>query len=71
MSLTPFQLYQAEHLFTADIFDRHPPGGVELVGFWKLGSENVARGPPNMIQRPMGRKTPRKAISGLTTSLRK
>lgn len=46
MSFAPLQQYHADHQFTADIFDPHPPRAVELVRFWKLGPENIPRGPP-------------------------
>ncbi len=56
--LAPFQQYPADHPFVADIPDLHPPGAIELVRVWKLGLENVARGPPKITQRNISGKTP-------------
>jgi hypothetical protein len=57
MCFALLQHYRADHPFSADIFDSHPPGAVELMRFWKLGLENVARGPPKITQRHISRKT--------------
>jgi hypothetical protein len=71
MSFVILQECHADQPFTADIFNPHLPGAVELRRFWKSGLENVARGPPKIIQRPIGRKMPRKLTSGSQQSLRK